>query len=499
MSEERSSTRPSVLLFNPAPRSGFQAHRRVELPLSVLCPATTLDRLGYRVRIVDQFADPHWESALETALQERPICLGVTSMTGPQILRAVEISQRAKQRYPELPVVWGGIHASLLPEQTLRHPTIDVVVVGEGEATFAELVSAFETGAPLSQVNGIFYKDGGQVRTTPSRAFVDLDQEPPLSYHLLDLELYRRRLFGVDHLTLNSSRGCTFRCAFCWDPVMHQRKWRAMQPGTVLDHMQRLIRDHDIRGFLFSDDHFFIDLERARGILEGVVRANLGITISKLQVRADTICRMDSEFFELMVRAGVKRFTVGIESGNQRVLDLIKKDMTVEQALEANRRLAPYPFVPLYLFMMGMPTETPDELRQSIRLADRLIEENPRAVKTFNIYTPYPGTELFGVALQRGLRMPTRLEDWAAFNFRNVQKDAAWIEPETRRLVRDLDFPLMFLGDQFTDPYRGTNPVVVSLSRLYAPLARYRVRNLDVRFPLESRLVRSLGVFGRQD
>lgn len=489
----------SVVLFNPAPRSGFQAHRRVELPLSVLCPATTLDRLGYRVRIVDQFADPSWESALEAALAERPICLGVTSMTGPQLLRAAEISRRAKERYPDLPVVWGGIHASLLPDQTIRHPSIDVVVVGEGEATLAELVRAFETGAPLSGVNGIFYKDGSQVRSTPSRAFVDLDKEPSLSYHLLDLDLYRRKLFGVDHLTLNSSRGCTFRCAFCWDPVMHQRKWRAMGPETVLEHMRRLIRDHGVRGFLFSDDHFFIDLERARGILEGVVRAELGITISKLQIRADTICRMDKDFFELMVRAGVRRFTIGIESGSQRVLDLIKKDMTVEQAKDANRRLAPYPFVPLYLFMMGMPTETPDELRQSIRLADRLIEENPRAVKTFNIYTPYPGTELFGVALERGLRPPTRLEDWAAFNFRSVQKDAAWIEPETRRLVRDLDFPLMFLGDQFTDPYRGTNPVVVSLGRLYAPLARYRVRNLDVRLPLESRLVHSLGLFGRQD
>ena len=154
-----------------------------------------------------------------------------------------------------------------------------------------------------------------------------------------------------------------------------------------------------MRGFLFSDDHFFIDLERARGILEGVVRADLGITISKLQIRADTLCRMDREFFELMVRAGVKRFTVGIESGSQRILDLIKKDITVEEALEANRRLAPYPFVPLYLFMMGMPTETPEDLGMSIQLADRMLADNPRAVKTFNIYTPYPGTELFSCRL----------------------------------------------------------------------------------------------------
>ena len=490
---------PHVLLFNPAPRSGFQAHRRVELPLSVLCPASPLARQGYRVTIVDQFADPQWERRFEEALADRPLCLGVTCMTGPQILRAIAASRRAKEVHPDLPVVWGGIHASLLPDQTLRHPDVDVVVVGEGEATFEDLVKAFQHGRPLREVAGILYKEDGKVRSTPPRGFIDIDKEPPLQYDLLDVDLYRRTLFGVDHLTFNSSRGCTFRCAFCWDPVMHKRQWRAMAPDTVLGHLRQIIRDYGVRGFLFTDDHFFIDMKRAREILEGIVRADLGITISKLQVRADTICRMDKGFLDLMVRAGVKRLTVGIESGSQRVLDLIKKDTTVEQAIEANRKLAPYPIVPLYLFMMGMPTETPDELRQSIELADRLTTENPQAVKTFNIFTPYPGTELYGVALERGLLPPERLEDWARFNFRNVHEDARWIEPETRRLVERLDFPLMFLGEQFTNPYRRTHPVVVSLARLYAPIARYRVRHMDVRLPIESRLAKSLGVFGRQD
>jgi radical SAM superfamily enzyme YgiQ (UPF0313 family) len=489
----------NVVMFNPAPRSGFQAYRRVELPLSVLCPASPLDREGYRVTIIDQFANPHWERDFRAALSERPICLGMTSMTGPQILRAIEAARFAKKLHPGLPVVWGGIHASLLPEQTLSHDAVDVVVVGEGEATFAALVQALRDGTPLSDVAGIMYKENGKVRLTPERPFIDIDKEPPLAYHLLDMDQYRRRLFGVDHVTFNSSRGCLFRCAFCWDPVMHKRKWRAMDPETVLDHLQQIIRDYGIRGFLFTDDHFFIDMKRARGIIEGLVRLNLDVTISKLQIRADTICKMDTEFLELMVRAGVKRFTVGIESGSQRVLDLIKKDMTVEQALEANRKLAPYPIIPLYLFMMGMPTETPDELRESIALADRMIADNPKAAKTFNIYTPYPGTELYGIAIQRGLKVPEQLEDWARFNFRNVQKDADWIEPETKRLVEYLDFPLMFLGANFVHPYRATNRLVVSLGKLYAPVARYRVQNMDVRFPIESKVVKRLGLFARQD
>ena len=489
----------NVVMFNPAPRSGLQAHRRVELPLSVLCPATPLDREGYHVTIVDQFADPDWESHFHRALAERPICLGVTCMTGPQIVYALDACRAAKERYPDLPVVWGGIHASLLPQQTLENPLVDIAVVGEGEATFRDLVHALESGSPLDGVNGIYFKRDGRIVATPPRPFVDIDLEPPLSYHLVNMDLYRRRLFDVDHISFNSSRGCTFRCSFCWDPVMHKRTWRAMKPETVLDHLQQIIRDYGIRGFLFTDDHFFIDMKRAYAILEGIVRANLNVTISKLQIRADTICRMSKDFLDLLVRAGVKRLTVGIESGSQRVLDLIHKDVTVDEVIEANRKLAPYPIVPLYLFMMGMPTETPDEFRESLHLAERLVTENPRAGKTFNIYTPYPGTELYGMALKHGLKEPDRLEDWARFNFRNIPAESAWIPPETKRLIENLDFPLMFLGTNFVTPYRKTRSVVVALGKLYSPIARYRVRNMDIRFPIESKLVKRLGLFARQD
>ncbi len=489
-----------ILLFNPAPRSGKQVQRRVELPLSLLCPATPLDRQGYRIKIIDEFADPNWRRKLLEGLAQKPFCFGVTCMTGPQILHALQACKLVKKRYPDVPIIWGGIHASLLPEQTLENPYVDIIVIGEGEETFEELIKALQARTPLSRIPGIWYKENGTVHSTPERPFVNLDAQPPLSYHLINMDHYRRRLFGIDHVSFNSSRGCTFRCSFCWDPVMHKRKWRAMGSETVLDHLKRIIRDYDIRGFLFTDDHFFIDMERAYNILEGILRADLKISISKLQIRADTICRLDKEFLQLMVRAGVKRFSVGVESGSQRVLDLIKKDCSIEEVIEANRKLVPFPIVPVFLFMMGLPTETPDEFAQSVRLAIRLTDENSKAVKTFNIYTPYPGTKLYDLALQLGLREPQCLEDWAGFNFRNIPEESMWIRPEMRKLIMGLDFPLMFLGKgHFVTPYKKTNPLVVALSRLYYPIARYRVTNLDARFPIETALIRAVGLFGRQD
>jgi radical SAM superfamily enzyme YgiQ (UPF0313 family) len=488
-----------IILFSPAPRSGFQPHRRVELPLGLLCAATPLDRRGYAVKIIDEFAEPNWKTELLKALAEKPLCFGVTCMTGPQILHALAGCAFVKEKYPDVPIVWGGIHASLLPEQTLANPYADIAVVGEAEETFPELVTALESGAPLSNVSGICYKENGRVCRTGERPFADLDKQPPLSYHLVNMDHYKRRIFGGNHISFNSSRGCTFGCKFCWDPVIHKRKWRAMGPETVLDQIKRIVRDYDIRGFLFTDDNFFIDMDRAYHILDGIVRADLDISLGKLQIRADIVCKMDRDFFSLLVRSGVKRLTIGVESASQRILKLINKNLSAEKVLEANYKLTDYPIVPHYLLMMGLPTETLDEFAQSLRLAMQLTDENPRAVKTFNIYTPYPGTELYNFTVGLGLKEPQRLEDWASFNFRNIAKESPWIEPETKKLIDGLDFPLMFLEKgKFVTPFKKTNPIVVGLSRLYYPLARYRVKHMNAKFPIETRIVKALGLFGKQ-
>ena len=490
----------SIVLFNPAPRVGSQVQRRVELPLGLLCCATPLVREGYAVRIIDGFASPRWKGELLDVLRNKPLCFGVTSMTGPQILRALDACDTVRAMCPDVPIVWGGIHPTLLPEQTLEHPLVDVIVSGEGEETFSELVKALEAGTPLGRVRGIWHTEHGQARFTGERPFVDLNAQPPLAYDLVDMDRYRRRLFGSDHVSFTSSRGCTFGCAFCWEPATNHRRWRAMQPETVLDHLKRLIRDYGIQGVLFTDDNFFVDMNRAYRILELIVREELNVSIGKLQIRADTVCAMDQDFLTLLVRAGAKRLHMGVESGSERVLKLINKGETIDEFIQANHMLRPFPLLPLYLFMMGLPTETPGELAQSVRLAVQLADENPRADPSFNIYTPYPGTELFKTAIQLGLKPPARLEDWAQFNFRNVPRDCTWLAPGMTKLVEGLDFPLMFLGrNRFVTPYKKTNRLVVGLSRLYHPLAQYRLRNLDVRVPIETRLVKALGLFGRQD
>jgi len=479
-----------VVLFHPLPFAGLYEYRSTLIPLGLLYCATALKNAGHRVNIVDQSVDPQWKKKLFSCLSDDSVCFGITCMTGPQIPQALSACKLVREKFPDMPIIWGGVHASLLPEQTLRHPLVDIVVVGEGEDTLLDLVEAIKSNRPLREVKGIAFMEDGQYVFTGLREFVDLVAQPFPDFDLVDLNLYRENILGIDNLHMHCSRGCTLKCAFCWDPIFHRRQFRKMQPDRVLEIMQHIVSEYGIRGFLFHDDNFFLDLKWAREVLERIDRSGLGISIGKLFIRADTLCEINDEFIELLVRVGVKRLVMGVESGNQRVLNLLNKRIKLEQVLEANRKLIPYPIKPAYLFMMGLPTETPEELKQSIQFAEKLIKENPKATRTFNVYTPYPGTELYKMAVQHGLREPASLLEWTRFNYHRIFTESPWILPETKRIVKVMNYALMCSKhDNAFGGFRRQDLGSVIFGKLYGPLARYRVRNMDVRFPIDIKLI----------
>ena len=407
--------------------------------------------------------------------------------------------RRASRRgIRDVPVVWGGIHAQPASRSDASGIRPSTSSWSErAKTTLAELVQALETGTPLSTVNGIFYKEAAR-STRRRRGLRGSQRQPPLSYHLLDMDLYRRRCLAWTtltlqhqprvHLPLRVLLGSGDAPAAAGAPCSPTPCSTTCAASSGLRHPRLPV----LRRPLLHRP------KRARGILEGIVRADLGITISKLQIRADTICRMDREFFELMVRAGVKRFTIGIESGSQRVLDLIKKDMTVEQA---HRGQPPAGAVSV---RAALPVHDGDAHRdargigQSIQLADRLIADNPQAVKTFNIYTPYPGTELFGVALERGLRAAGTAgglgDASTSATSRRTPLDRARDQAPRREPRLPADVPRQPVHQPIPghEPARGLAEPLVRARRA---LPRAQPRRA---LPVESKLVRSLGVFGRQ-
>jgi anaerobic magnesium-protoporphyrin IX monomethyl ester cyclase len=489
----------SVILVHPSASTRWAAQPWCDLPLELISVGSPLVRAGYRVHIIDQRVQPDWRARLSSALAEKPVCVGVTSTTGPQLRQAVEVSRLVKQ-HGDIPVVWGGIHATLLPEQTLEKAEIDFIVQGEGERTFEELVTALESGSGVEGIAGLWYKHSGQVLHGAPRPFIDLNEEPFLKYDLVDVPKYTRTVFGVKRLSFSTSRGCSFPCAFCYSTVVHRRHWRALRADTAVEQMKELTGRYGVRGLFPTDANFFLDLDRARAILEGVVRGNLGLVFTRLHIRFDTLRRLTDEDIALIARAGCRCLALGVESGSARIRELLHKPIDEGELHEINRRLSRSSIMPLYFFMAGFPTETLDDLRATVRLFMKLLSDNPRAAKSLNTYMPFPCTELYDLALAEGLCPPRRMEDWFTFSYRNLGASGSWLSERMRKTVEMLDFCSFFVGETgYVNSYKQTSPLATAAARFYAPIARARVKNLFYHLPLEVRAAKRLGLYGHAD
>ena len=224
-----------VTLFFPTP---FPYHRPYHgLPLSLMTISRLLVRDGYDVRIIARhlFKDVEKE-VLEQAKDS--VCVGISAMTGFQIHDGLAISRLVRQHYPNLPIVWGGWHPSLLATETISDPNVDIVVRGYGDRTFPEIVHALENGGDLSAIPGVTCRKDGRILEKPPRALEDLNDLPPVPYHLVDLEksIWKTEM-GQRTISYISSYGCPHRCGFCVEPVVNNRGWQGFNAERVVDEI----------------------------------------------------------------------------------------------------------------------------------------------------------------------------------------------------------------------------------------------------------------------
>jgi len=407
------------------PKTGFDIKGvSIDPPLSLLAIASTvIDK--YSVKIIDQRMNDNWQHALINELKFNPLCVGITSMTGPQIKYALEATRIVKSVKPDMKVVWGGVHATLLPEQTLAYELIDIIVIGEGEVTFKELVDSLKEQKELKNIRGIAFKNNGSIFITEARDYLDLNALPEIPYNLVNIEDYigsqgRFRGINMRSLIFISSRGCPWGCTYCCNPRLSKRKWRALSAEETFKRVSNLVKKYQLNAITFHDEEFLVDQKRAEEIA-GLIRGEFKWWI---QARMD---RLKDSHLEFLNDSGLVAVQPGIESGSDRILKMIKKGETVSDILIANKILVETDIIPLYNFMMGFPTETYKELMQTVDLALQLLKDNPKAqVSGFYTCIPYPGTELFELAKYEGFQVPSTLEEWAKYNRQHLE--TPWIK-----------------------------------------------------------------------
>ncbi|MBK5257237.1 MAG: B12-binding domain-containing radical SAM protein [Vicinamibacteria bacterium] len=459
-------SRRRVLLYNPRGESHI-------LPLALLHIGSMLPE--FDVQIVDGRIELAPESTL-AELADGAVCLGVTVLTGKPILDALRASRAVKRRYPNLPVIWGGWHPSLLPEQCLASPGVDVCVSAQGEEVFREIVLCLAEGRDLGGVTGISFKRDGVTIKNPPRAFQNVNSFPRVEFGLIDLEKYFA-FRGGRRLDYCSSQGCPFECAFCADPMVYKQRWSGLGADRVVAEIAEHKKRFRLDQVFFNDDNFFTDIRRAEAIARGLIDARVDIQWFGTG-RADLLRRMSAEQLALMRQSGCYKVNVGAESGSAKVLEDIRKGTLVEEVIESAEKLNRAGIGARFSFIAGFPKEPASSLADTYRTVKTLRKINGAFETPIYFYAPYPGTELSERMPALGFEPPQRLEDWE-----HVDLDHSigpWISEPVRKFVPRYNF---YLRHAFEPVERGLG------KRVARQLARLRVRFDFYRFDFERRLV----------
>lgn len=394
-----------IILINPPIRNPLRA----EIPLKIDKEIGALPSLGLlslasflkerlpeqEINIIDAKIDNMDLEAIRKAVSRiRPDLVGITTMTF-SLLDVLDTAGAIKEIDSNVKICLGGPHVSIYPKETLSFKEVDFVIQGEGEEAFLHLVNNFNDKASLFNIRGLGLKDElGNLHLNGKKQIIeDLDILPAMDIKLINYKkCYSPLGVGKLMMTLQSSRGCPFRCIYC-----DQQSGKILRKRSIKKIIDEIKAFHalGIRDIFFVDDLFTLDRRRVFEFCSSILDERIDIFF-KISSRVDTV---DREMLTMLKRAGCYRVHYGVESGSQQILNRLKKGITVEQIENAFRLTQEAGIDTFAYFMLGSPDETRQDIMDTINFALKL---NPNYAH-FSIATPYPDTELYSMALEEGL------------------------------------------------------------------------------------------------
>ena len=411
-------------------------------PLGTLSVAGYLESNNIPILHIDAVLHENCEQIIIDQISDGAICLALGFGTGPAISQAIRISEMVKDKFPNFPIIWGGWHPSLLPQQTLQHSSVDIIITGQGEITLYETVECLRNSDDLKKVFGIGYKIGENVIMTPPRPLVNLDEFPPMAYHLIDFKDYpgppNRRSTPSDRFSnFRSSQGCPWRCAYCADPQVFNRRWMTLSIQNTVDELENLVNSYGITYVDFVDDTFIVNINRTKEFSKELIKRNLPLKWSG-NVRTGRIAKLDDSDLDLMKKSGCDLIHPGVEASSQEMLDYIQKDEKHENTMIAAEKLKKAGITGLYAFMVSFPDEPDDFIDAQFEMIRNMKKLDPNVITPVNFYVPYPGNSLYERSKEKGFIPPANLEEWADFGTR-IGTAVPWITQAYREKVMMLD------------------------------------------------------------
>ena len=380
MEERKDGVAMKTLLLNPPPEKVIEPYDAPDYPhiglgyiasylRSKNCPVMVLDAKLEKISVLD---------TLERIGSIKPDIVGVTAYT-QEIIHVAHLAQEIKNRYPYTHTVIGGIHATVLPLETLQEfSSFDFIIFGEGEITLYELVEALKNSRPLNEIKGLGFRENGKIYINERREWnSELDKLPFPAWDLFpQTELY----------PIITSRGCPFKCIFCTRP--YGNKLRERSPENVVAEFKELVTKYKAKSIVFWDETFGVNKRRAIKIADMLIQENMSSYVKwSMHSRVNIV---DYELLEKLKRAGCTHVGFGIESGNAKVLEISKKGITLEQAKKAVKTSKKLGLGTSSYFILGFPYETKKTAQDTINFARKLNTDSV----SIGIMIPFPKTEI---------------------------------------------------------------------------------------------------------
>lgn len=386
----------------------FRAFASVQPPMGLAYLAATLRNEGAQVKIVDANAEGlNEDEVAKRILDTGSRIVGFTSTT-PLFRWTTDIIKTLRKNGKDLTILMGGPHPTMMPDKILETGLVDIVVRGEGEGTIKELHKHFSNGElSLNDIKGISYVDDGKIVHNPQRPLIEnLDELPFPSWDLLPIGKYHSVARNRRSLPIMTSRGCPFNCVFCYKGI-YGRRYRTRSPENIIREIKYLKDRYGIEEMTILDDTYNLNVKRVMDVCNRMIQEKLDLPWSAPNgIRANPVTL---ELFRKMKEAGCYRISVGVESGDKRVLEFIDKGVTLEE-VEAVFSLAKQAGLETVgMFMIGNLTETEETINKTINLAIKLDPDFAQ----FTIATPYPGTKMYEAILREG---KLHLNGWENFN-----------------------------------------------------------------------------------
>lgn len=430
-----------IVLFHPKTLHE-KNYRYFHIPYSVLSIASVIDRGKFDIEIIDNnLEDKDDYDELIKQVGDNVLCVGVSAMIGHQIRDGLNFSKAIRNINPKIPIIWGGPLSTILPSKTIENEYIDIIVRGQGEVTFKELVDALSFNRSLSNILGISYKDNrGEIIHNCDRPFVSLTKLPPYrySYDLIDAKKYIRFDEHINSKTVSyhSSQGCPFNCGFCCEVALWNRKWSGFSSKEVLLDLEYLISAYSVNGIKFYDSEFFVNTKRAFEIINGMI--NRGFNIKwYASVHPQNLSRLTDNQFELLQRSGARRLLIGAESGVQNELNLIEKGTNKEMLYDLAKRCSKYGIIGSFTFITGYPSSPSSSIESTLEFAQELRDIDHNHECKVHFYAPFPGTPLYKYALENGFTPPNSLDEWSLYDYYYIV--TPWIEKKYEAIVREFN------------------------------------------------------------